>query len=332
MDERAFELVQNLCGAHFVARALHVVAESGVADAVDEEPASIAALAAATGSDEDALGRVLRLLASYGVFELTGTSVRHTPASQLLRTGHPASLRAFVRMFGLPVMWRSAEGLFHSVRTGEAAAPLMFPDGGFWGELAAHPEHARIFDAAMVSKARGQIGAILAAYDFSQFESLADIGGGHGHLLRAAVAAQPGLRGVLFDLPHVIDAAKSAGDRQDRMTFVAGDFFNADLPACDGYLLMEVLHDWADAPARQILGAVRKVASGHAKLLVIETVVPEDAGPDWSKTLDIVMLALFAARQRTTAQYRELLRSSGFELMREIDTGAGISIFEAQPV
>jgi len=235
-------------------------------------------------------------------------------------------------MLGFPVMWRSAEGLLHSVRTGEAAAPRMFPDGGFWGYLAQHPDQARVFDAAMVAKARGQIGAILAAHDFSRYRSVADLGGGQGHLLRAVLRAHPEVTGILFDLPRVVEAAQSVGDPQDRLTFQAGDFFKDALPSCDAYILMEVLHDWAEPEAQAIVSAVRRAAAPHAKLLVIEAVVPEGPAPDRSKVLDIVMLTLFAGRQRTTEQYRELLRKGRFELKSEVETGAGISVFEAEPV
>lgn len=331
MGKDPFVLVQQLSAQFFVSRALHVAAEIGIADALEDE-ASVASLAVATHSDEDALGRMLRLLSGHGVFDLEGTSVRHTPASRLLRSDHPASLRDFARMFGLPVMWRSTEGLLHTICTGEAAAPVMFPNGGFWGRLADHPDEARVFGSAMAAKARAQIPAILAAHDFSAAGSVADIGGGQGHLLRAILMAHPAATGMLFDLPHVIEAARAAGDLDGRLAFKAGDFFKDELPVCDAYVLMEILHDWAEPEAERIVAAVRRVAPPHARLLVIETVVPEGGAPDWAKTLDIVMLALFAGRQRTTAEYRDLLQRGGFALTSEVDTGAGISVFEAVPI
>lgn len=332
MDKNPFEVVQQLSGSYFVSRALHIAAELGVADSLGAEATPVGTVAQGVGADPDALSRVLRLLASHGIFELSDGSVSHTPASELLRSDHPAGLRDFARMFGLPLMWRSTEGLIHSVRTGEASAPRMFPDGGFWGYLAQHPEEARVFDAAMGAKARVQIGAILAAHDFSKYQSLADIGGGQGHLLRAVLQAHPGLNGVLFDLPHVIEAARSAPAPQEGLTFQAGDFFKDPLPTCDAYILMEVLHDWDEGPALEIVSAIRRAAGSHSKLLVIETVVPEGSAPDWSKTLDLVMLGLFAGRQRSAEQYSALLRKGGFELRGEADTGAGISVFEAEPI
>jgi hypothetical protein len=246
-----------------------------------------------------------------------------------LRSDSIPSLRDFARMFGLTLNWRSAELLLDTVKTGEAAAPRAF-EGGFWARLEQNPDEARIFDAAMTSKALGQVGAIIAAYPFGDHAHIVDVGGGRGHLIRAILRACANARGTLFDLPHVVEAARGGGDEGGRLTFQGGDFFKDALPQADAYILMEVIHDWADAPAAQILSAVRASAPQGAKLLLIETEVPEGPGPDWSKTLDIVMLTHFAARQRTAEQYRVLLEAQGFQIQRAIDTGAGISIFEAR--
>jgi hypothetical protein len=185
-----------------------------------------------------------------------------------------------------------------------------------------------VFNAAMVAKAHGAVAGILAAYDFSGFGRIGDIGGGNGHLLRAIIDAEPGAEGVLFDLPHVIEEV--AGVASERLTLQGGDFFRDDLPSCDAYVLMEIIHDWGDEESVAILRAIRRAAPAHAKLLVIETIVPDEPGPDWSKMLDIVMLTLLGGRQRTQQEYTELLAQSGFVLQREIDTRAGIAILEAE--
>jgi hypothetical protein len=324
-----FSIIQELSAGYFASRCLHVAAELGVADALGDSGLPLERLSATVGADPDALGRILRLLQSLGVFDLQAGVVTNTPASMLLRSDHVPSSRDFVRMFGLTLNWRSAELLLDSVRTGEAAAPKAFK-GGFWARLEENPNEARIFDAAMTSKAMGQVGAITAAYDFSGHRHIADIGGGQGHLIRAILRACPAAEGALFDLPHVVEAARSGGDADGRLRFQSGDFFKDKLPEADCYVLMEVIHDWADAPAGEILARVRASAPKGARLLIIETEVPEGPSPDWSKTLDIVMLTLFAARQRTAEQYRRLLDANGFGLERVIDTGAGISIFEAR--
>jgi len=234
-------------------------------------------------------------------------------------------MRAFARMFGLPLNWAIYGALGHAVRTGLPAVAAVHPEG-FWAYLAEHPEEGRVFNAAMADKARGTVAAILAAYDFSGFGTIGDIGGGSGHLLHAVLDVAPGARGVLFDLPNVIAAA--TGVASARLTLQPGDFFHDALPRCDAYLLMEIIHDWGDAEAVTILRAVRAAAPPHATMLLIETLIPDDPGPDWSKMLDIHMLALLGGRQRTRREYATLLERAGFLLQREIDTGAGIAIIE----
>ncbi|MDQ3548089.1 MAG: hypothetical protein M3439_04640 [Chloroflexota bacterium] len=321
-----FETVLQIAGGYCLPRCLHVVADLGVADRLDETPRTAAALAADTGANPDALSRVLRLLAAHDVFELDADTFRHSPASRLLRTDHPQSMRAFARMFGLPINWAILGELGHAVRTGLPAVDTVYPDG-FWAYFAQHPDEGHVFNAAMVAKAHGHVAGILASYDFSGFRTVADIGGGSGHLLRAILDAAPETTGVLFDLPHVIEEAVSIAS--NRLTLQAGDFIRDSLPICDAYLLMEIIHDWAGTESVAILQAIRRAAPPHAKLLLIETIVPGDPGPDWSKMLDIHMLALLGGRQRTRQEYEVLLDQAGFVLLHEIDTHAGISILEA---
>lgn len=327
MDEpNPFATVQRIAGGYALPRCLHVVADLGVADALGETPRTAAELAAAVGAHPDALGRVLRLLAAHKVFAVQGDTFGHSPASRLLREDHPQSMRAFARMFGLPLNWAIYGALASAVRTGLPAVTAVHPDG-FWAYLAQHPEEGRVFNAAMADKARGTVAAILAAYDFSGFGLVGDIGGGGGHLLRAVLDAAPAARGILFDLPQVV--AEVAALASDRLSLQAGDFFRDALPRCDAYLLMEIIHDWGDAEAIAILRAVRAAAPPDATVLLIETLIPDAPGPDWSKMLDIHMLALLGGRQRTSREYEALLAQTGFRFRRAIDTGAGIAILEA---
>jgi hypothetical protein len=322
------ETLQNIALSYSLSRCLHLVADLGVADHLgDKQQRSVADLAAAVGVHATALGRVLRLLAAHGVFGLHGEMVRHSPASRLLRTAHPQSMRAFVRLFGLPVMWTVYETFEQSVRTGIPAIADVLPDGLF-GYFARHPDEAAVFDEAMAGKARGHIAGILAAYDFSRFKLIGDIGGGRGHLISAVLDAYPLTHGLLFDLPHVIE--QSSGQSSDRLTLQAGDFFQDALPACDAYLLMEVIHDWSDDEAVAILGAVRRAAPTGATVLIIEQMIPDDPGPAWTKLLDIHMLALLGGRQRTRQEYETLLKQSGFVFDRELKVPGDLSILEAR--
>lgn len=316
----------QIAGGYCVPRCLHVVANLGVADALDETPRTAAELAAAVGAHPDALDRVLHLLSAHSVFEVQDNKFRHSPASRLLRTDHPQSMRAFARMIGLPVMWTLYQGLEHSVRTGRPAADKVLP-GGLWAHFAEHPEEGGLFNAAMVAKAHGAVAAVVAAYDFSSFGLIGDIGGGRGHLLQAVLDRVPSAKGVLFDQSHVIKEV--AGLASERLTLQAGDFFKDALPACDAYLVMEVIHDWNDANSVSILKAIRQAAPPHAKLLLIETMIPDDPGPHWSKNLDIHMLTFIGGRQRTQQGYAALLAKAGFSFKRQIDTRADISILEA---
>jgi hypothetical protein len=232
-----------------------------------------------------------------------------------------------VRMLGLPAMWASVGELEHSLRTALAATDKVL-QGGMWHHFASHPEEGRLFNEAMTAKASGQIAGILSAYDFSGFGLIGDVGGGRGHLLKAVLARVPQARGVLFDLPQVIAAADAASDR---ISLHAGDFFKGPLPACDAYLIMDVIHDWDEGQARTILRNVRSAAPPHAKLLLVETLVPDDPGPNWAKTLDVLKLVL-GGKQRTRKEFEELLLGAGCRSLREIDIGAGMSILEAAPV
>jgi hypothetical protein len=315
----------QLSAGYYVSRALHAVADLGVADAVGDAPRPVATLAASIGANTDALDRVLRLLALYGIFQYSDGAVAHTSSSRMLRRDHPQSMHSMVRMFGLPGFWAVAGELGSTIRTGEPSANRALP-GGIWGHLKENPEASRIFGEAMVAKAQGHIAAVVRTYDFSGFQVIADIGGGHGHLIQAIIAATPRASGVLFDQPHVIEEA--AAVESDRLTLVGGDFFTDPLPEADAYIVMEVIHDWDDDASRTILRGIRRAAPAHAKLLLIEALLPTDSAPNWPTTLDLVMLAI-GGRQRTLREYSDLLGESGFAVTRDIDTLSGVSIIEA---
>lgn len=325
-DQNPFDALRGIAAGYCVARSLHAVANLAVADHLGDVPLTAAELAAATGTHPDALDRVLRLLSAHGVFEARGGKFSHSPLSRMLRTDDPRSMRNYVRMFGLPPFWTTFGEMEQAVRTGLPAGDKVV-DGGLWAYLARDAEASRIFNATMETKARAAIAGVLAAYDFSGFRRIGDIGGGLGHLLAAVLERAPAATGVLFDLPHVVQDA--AGARSPRLTRQPGNFFRDDLPACDAYLLMEVIHDWGDAESVSILKAVRRAAPPNATLLLLEEMIPDDPGPAWSKLLDIHMLTLIGGKQRTRSEYEALLAAAGFSFRREIDTGAGISILEA---
>jgi hypothetical protein len=327
MADTPVEKIMEIAMGFTLPRSLHVVAELGIADALDEAPRTVEDLAALTGTHAGALRRVLRLLSAHGVFEPCDGGYRHTPASRMLRSDHPQSMRPLVRLQGIPALWSIWGHFDHSLRTGGSSAHLALPDG-YWGHFAAHPGDRRIFDDAMTMKVRGQIAGILGAYDFSPFYTIADIGGGHGQLLEAILAAAPNAQGVLFDLPEVIHRVSASG----RLRLQAGSFFEDELPACDAYLLTQVIHNWSDEESTKILGAVRRAAPRGAKVLLIEWLIPDDGKPNWTLFVDLIMLAEFTGRERTQPEFKALLDGAGFRLDRVLDCGLNTFILEASVV
>jgi hypothetical protein len=308
-----------------LARSLHMVADFGIADLIDDEPVTVAALAKKADVNADALGRIMRLLASNGIFEDLGGSFRHSASSRYLRSDHPQSQRAYVRFMGAPLLYKAMGALAHTLRTGRPGTETFAPGGNF-AYLAERPEEARVFDQAMTAKSVVDVAAVVEAYDFSPFKIVGDIGGGRGHLLRAILEVAPRAKGVLFDLPHVV---AEAGAATERLMLQGGDFFKDALPACDTYLLMTVIHDWNDESAVRILKAIRRAAPAHAKVLLIESLLPEKAEPNPVFMLDIVMLAVVGGRERKRSDYEALLGEAGFRLTRTVPTGTGVNILES---
>jgi C-methyltransferase len=322
------ETVWALTNSVVAGRAIQVVAELGVADHVGDTPVSPADLAGRCDLDPAALDRVLRLLAAHGVFALEPTGYVHTDASLVLRSDHPQSMRAFARMMGLPAFWGMFGALGHSLRTGAPGIETIDP-AGLWSYLQSHPDEARIFDEAMRAKSRADVAAVVDAYDFRPFATVADIGGGQGHLLDAVLGQASATRGVLFELPGVIE---SLAPPPDRMTYTAGDFFVDHLPVADAYILMEVIHDWPDDEALAILRAVRAAAAPGAVVLIVEGIVPDGEPDARVQTLDVIMLAVTGGRERTAAGLGALLAAAGFRKTAVLPTHGPMQIIEAVAV
>ena len=325
MTQQPHEVIWTLTNAVVVSSGIHVVAELGVADHIGADPVNVTELASRCGADPEALDRVLRLLATHGVFSDVGGAYEHTEPSRLLRSDHPQSMRAFAQMMALPLFTATFGHLQHSLRTGSPALEQVAPEG-LWPYLQAHPTQAEIFGQAMTAKAGADIAAVLGAYDFHRFGTIADIGGGRGHLLRAVLEAVPTAEGVLFDLPEVITIVDIGTERR---TAQAGDFFVDPLPAADAYILMEVIHDWPDVEAAAILRAIRRAARDDATVLLIEGVIDEQRPDPRVHTLDVVMLAFTGGRERSPDQVEKLLDSADLQLNRIIKTTGPMSIIEA---
>lgn len=283
-------------------KALGIAADLGVADTLADGPRPVTDLAREAGADPDVLHRILRALASDGVFaEVEPGVFANTEASELLRRGD--GWHEFAHLFG-GVFFKGADTL--DPRTGEATFPRRY-ETDFWSWLAQRPDERAIFDRAMAGGKEGTADR-LAALDWSPGETVVDVGGGNGTLLLALLVRRPELRGIVFDLPETDRDDASFGDR---LEFVAGSFFER-VPTGDAYVLSGILHDWDDKAALSILRTIRAAAPDHARLILNESVIAEGNDPQGGKWLDLLMLVLSAGRERNDAQWRALLADGRF--------------------
>src|SRR6202171_1784859 len=257
-DRSGLDTLRRLTNGFQVSQAIHVAATLGLADLVRDGPRSVDDLASATGTTASALNRLLRSLASVGIFAHVSGRLGQTALSNYLRSDVTGSLRAWAMRVGRPDHWRTWGELERSLRSGKSAFRELYGVTA-WDWRAAHPEENAIFNAAMTGLSAGMVESIVAAYDFSQIRSLVDVGGGEGALLAAILTANPDMRGVLFDLPHVLTGAgevlQTAGVT-DRCELVAGSFFETVPPGADAYILKSIIHDWDDGSASPVLQAL----------------------------------------------------------------------------
>ena len=327
-------LLHMITGA-WVSQAIHVAAKLGIADLVKQSPKTSADLARATGTQASALYRVLRALASAGVFEQDEHGRFHsTPLAACLQTDAPDSLRAIAVMFGEEWHCRVWADIMHSVQTGQSAMKHVFGLNDIFEYFVQHPQDARTFDQAMTSFSAMENPAILQAYDFSRFDVVVDVAGVQGALLAAVLKKHRNLNGILFDLPHVIQGAENYLDTQgiaSRCTLVAGDFFQAVPEGGDLYLFKHIIHDWDDGDGVRILKNCHRAMPRHGKLLLAETVIALGNQPSPGKLLDLEMLLCPGGKERTEEEFRQLFQNAGFHLTRIIPTPSPlISLIEGE--
>ena len=313
---------------------LRAAAQLCLADHLASGAMNAEQLAVATNTHAPSLYRLLRTLACIGVFsEDESHRFSLTPLAEPLRSNVPGSVRTSVlsitgELFILP--WSK---LLYSVQTGQGAFDKYF-GVPFFDHLTANPEEAVMFSDLMIGLNSADAAAVAAAYDFSGFSHIADIGGATGHVLATVLAGHPGPRGTLFDLPHNQAGAAeliAARGLADRISFSAGSFFESVPAGCDLYLLSHIIHDWSEDQCLTILGNCRRAMSQSGKLLIIEMVLTEGNAFHPGKMLDMTMLALTPGQERTEPEYRALLARAKFTLTRVIPTNAPVSIVEAVP-
>jgi hypothetical protein len=320
---------------YVLSSALYVIAETGVADHLSAGPKTAADLAKATNTNEDALYRIMRLLASVGIFEEAGPrAFGLNGPSALLQKLHPHSVRDLVVFIADPFHNQVYANLIESLRTGASAGEktVGMPIFEYLGK---NPAYSEIFNRAMTNLSAAVIPAAIEAYDFGGIGTLVDVAGGHGEVLINVLRKYPKMRGVLVDLGHVVEGATprfAAAGVADRAQTVAGDFFKAVPPGGDAYLMKHIIHDWNDAKATQILRNIRTaIGNTHGRLLLLEGVIAPGAAPGFGKVLDIEMMVFPGGRERTADEFRALFAGAGFELTSITPTRSPVSVIEARP-
>jgi len=319
--------------ATWMSQAITVAAQLGVADALSDGPLPIEELAARVGADADALHRLLRALISKGIFRQ-----RHDGRYELnslagtLRSDAPIPMTWAAQFYGSAEQRERWTLMVDSIRTGSSVVPALRGKESF-DYFAGQPELAELFNQTMTSVSELTDGPVVAGYDFSAYPTIVDVGGGQGPLLATILATAPASQGVLYDLPVVVSAAPNLlckHDVADRVRIETGSFFDSVPGGGDAYVLKNILHDWSDEKAVQILRNVRTAAGPRATVLLIELVIPDHDRDFPGKWADLEMLLNLAARERTAAEYRKLLSQAGFRMMRVVQTASPLSVVEAR--
>jgi ubiquinone/menaquinone biosynthesis C-methylase UbiE len=324
-------LTQILLGS-LASQTLYVAAKLGIADQLVDGPKSVEDLAKATETDAPSLYRVLRALASLGVFtEQEDRKFALTPTAEPLRSDAPNSLRDVAIFWGEDWHWDVWGKILYSVRTGKSAWAQTHGEEVF-SFFERNPEAAQVFNRAMSSFSSVATDAVIAAYDFGGIESLVDIAGGHGRMLTGILEANPQVRGILFDLPHVIAGAReqvAASKAAERVEFVDGDFF-AEVPeGGDAYIMKHIIHDWDDERALAILKNIKRAMKPDGRVLLVEAIIADGNNQDFGKLLDIEMLVSPGGKERTANEYSELFARAGFKMTRIVPTKSPYSVIEA---
>jgi C-methyltransferase len=319
--------------ATWTSQAITVAAQLGVADALADGPLPIGELAALVDADEDALRRLLRALVSKGIFcrRRDGRFALNSLAGSL-RSDAPISMTWAAQFYGSAEQRERWTLMVDAIRTGSTVVPALRGQESF-DYFAGQPELAALFNQTMTSVSELTDGPVVAGYDFGAYPTIVDVGGGHGPLLAAILARAPASRGVLYDLPRVVASAPRVFHEHgvaDRVRIAEGSFFDSVPTGGDAYILKNIIHDWPDEKAVQILRNVRAAAGPRATVLLVELVIPKHDRDFPGKWVDLEMLLNLGARERTAAEYRDLLSQAGFELIRVVQTASPLSVVEAR--
>jgi hypothetical protein len=325
-------LTQLMLGG-LAAQSVYVAAKLGIADLLANGPRTVKDLAEETDTHAPSLYRVLRALSSFGIFqENDDEQFALTPTANLLRSGVSGSLRDCAIFMGEDWHWEVWGKTLYSVRTGNPAWKEVHGQPVF-PYFATNQKASKIFDDAMSSFTTLATNAVVEAYDFSSVRTLVDVAGGHGRLLTGILSANANMRGVLFDLPHVIAGARegiTTSALASRVELATGDFFVAVPANGDAYIMKHIIHDWDDAQALQILKNIGKAMNPGGRVLLVESVITERNKPDFGKLMDIEMLVSPGGKERTAKEYEQLFARAGLTLTQIVPTNSPYSIIEAR--
>lgn len=317
---------------HWLSKLIYTAAKLDLAGMLADGPKSAEDLAGPMGLYRPSLHRFMRSLAGFGILtSLDGRRFALTPLGESLKSGAPGSARSTILTFGGPTFVKAFDQIDHSLRTGGTGFEREFGKPIF-DYFADHPDEASMFSESMVGFHGGETPAVAAAYDFSQFQTIVDVGGATGNMLTAILDKYPGPNGVLYDLPHVVADAPpllEAKGVADRVSIERGSFFENVPAGGDAYLLSHIIHDWSEEQCLTILGNIRNAMKPDGKILIVEFVLPEDDSPHLGKLADMIMLVIPGGQERTPAEYDELLTKAGLKMTRVVPTESPVSIVEA---
>lgn len=332
-ESQPAEQIMQFASGYIVSASLYGVTKLGIADLLKSGAKHVSELAQKTGSNEDALYRVMRALSSIGIFQENPVrTFSQTPCSKLLCAGEANSLRDMVLWWTDPFHFEVYREMAHALRTGETITEKIYGLPCF-EYLEKNKEVGDRFNNAMTGFSATLVAAALEVYDFSWLarKTLIDVAGGHGMALTEILKKYPDARGVLFDLEHVVSGAKSRIESQglaSRCATTHGDFFKA-VPEGDAFLMKHIIHDWNDERASTILRNIHRAARAGSRVVLIESVLAPGNEPHLAKWIDLEMLLLPGGRERTEQEYRDLFAGAGFRLTRVVPTKSPVCVIEA---
>ena len=332
-ETAAAQHIMQLSTGYIASTCVYLAVKLRIPDLLAAAPRPVSDLARERGVNEDALYRVMRTLVSLGVFEEKAPrTFANTLTSTILRTETPGSMYEMALWMSDPFHFQVYANALHSLRTGQPAVEQTVGVPVF-EYFSKQPEESEIFNNAMTMFSAMVIPAVLEACDFSGIGTLVDVAGGHGRVLTSILQKYPSMRGVLFDIEHVLAGARAAIDSlglSDRCRAVSGDFFKAVPAGGDAYIMKHIIHDWDDERAATILKNIRSAMNPGGRLILLESVVAPGNQPDFAKLIDLEMLLMPGGRERSEQEFRDLFARAGFELTRITPTKSPLSVIEGR--